>query len=367
MPIVSGRDVLTQAQLGTGKTGAFCIGILQRVDTSIQACQVRQCLMWLGLIVPDGPLRPVLQALVLVATRESAEQVTDTLAAIGKHTGVSMRACLGSSAVRLDIAALRAGVHVAIGTPGRILDLIHRGVLDVSQLKMMVMDAADQMTDRGFKDALVDIHASGVPATLQVVLFTSSMSAEVQEIANKVMLEPVVVSVRRRDTSLDGTAQYYAEVADEDKLETLCRVMDDLDVMQAVAFVSKKKQVDWLVEQVGTCGVSAAALHAEMDTKERHDVLVAFQEGKYRLLVTSDLLARGFEAEHVKICFNFDVPATKEMYVHRVGRPAGKPGVAVNIVTTEERAFLADVEAEYHVTVKPVADNMDAIREQLAN
>jgi translation initiation factor 4A len=337
LPVVQGHDTIAQAQSGTGKTGTFSIGILQRIDTSAEA---------LG----SGP-----QALVLAPTRELAQQSQKVMASLGTHLGCKVHACVGGTAVRDDMAALSRGVHVVVGTPGRVYDMIQRGAFHVGNLKIFCLDEADQMLDRGFKEQIYEIFACGLPKDMQVVLFSATMPTVALELTEKFMREPKRILVKRDELTLDGIKQFYVNVQKEDwKLDTLCDLYDTLTITQSIIYCNTRRKVDMLVEQMTTRTFTVSATHGEMDQRDREAILREFRSGATRVLITTDLLARGIDVQQVSMVINYDLPTNRENYIHRIGRSGrfGRKGVAINFVTEADFPYLKDIEDFYHTKIE---------------
>ena len=228
MPVLRGRDTIAQAQSGTGKTGTFAISILQKLDVEDQNCQ----------------------ALVLAPTRELAQQIKQVMSAIGDYMKVKIHACIGGTAVREDIGILRDGVHVVVGTPGRVLDMIQRSALRLNKLKLFVLDEADQMLDRGFKEVIYEIFSCGLPRDMQVALFSATMPSEALDLTSKFMRDPAIILVKREELTLDGIKQFYVGVEKEDwKLDTLCDLYETLTITQVRPTRALCACLGWL-----TCG-----------------------------------------------------------------------------------------------------------------
>lgn len=228
MPCIAGRDVIAQAQSGTGKTATFSVAILQQIDTSIRECQ----------------------ALVLAPTRELAQQIQKVVLALGDYMSAQCHACIGGTLVRDDIRKLEQGVHVVVGTPGRVFDMINRGALNASQIKMFVLDEADEMLSRGFKDQIYDVFKN-LREDIQVILLSATMPAEVLEVTKRFMRDPIRILVKKEELTLEGIKQFFVMVDREEwKFETLCDLYDTLTITQAVIFCNTRRKVDWLTEKM---------------------------------------------------------------------------------------------------------------------
>merc|ERR1711990_474900 len=228
VPCVKGHDVIAQAQSGTGKTATFSISILQQVDTKLNSCQ----------------------ALVLAPTRELAQQIQKVVMALGDYMGAQCHACIGGTSVREDMHKLNNGIHIVVGTPGRVFDMISRRVLRVNEIKMFVLDEADEMLSRGFKDQIYDVFRTLNP-NIQVVLLSATMPPDVLEVTSRFMREPVRILVKKEELTLEGIRQFYVSVEREEwKLDTLCDLYETLTITQAVIFCNTRRKVDWLTEKM---------------------------------------------------------------------------------------------------------------------
>ncbi|KAJ2779641.1 RNA helicase [Coemansia javaensis] len=338
VPISSGRDVIAQAQSGTGKTGTLGISILQRIDTKVRE----------------------VQALVLSPTRELATQTRDVVAALGEYMSVQCHACIGGTRLGDDIRRLEHGVHVVSGTPGRVYDMLKTRTLRAAQIKMLVLDEADQLLDRGFKDQIYDIYRHLPPAT-QVVLLSATLPHDVLDLTQKFMSDPVRILVKRDELTLEGISQFFVNVEKEDwKFETLCDLYDSLTVTQAVIFCNTRAKVDWLAKQMEDANFTVAAMHGEMLQKERDAIMTKFRQGTSRVLIATDIWARGIDVQQVSLVINYDMCTNRENYIHRIGRSGrfGRKGVAINFVTTDDVTLLRDIEQYYGTQIDEMPMNI---------
>jgi translation initiation factor 4A len=338
LPIIKGREVIAQAQSGTGKTATFAISLLQKIDASQRNCQ----------------------ALVLAPTRELAVQIQRVVMALGDYMNAQCHACIGGTNVREDMQKLQAGVHVVVGTPGRVFDMINRGALRVDNLKMFILDEADEMLSRGFKQQIYEVFQL-VPPTVQVVLLSATLPEDVLEVSKSFMNKPTHILVKRDELTLEGIRQFYVAVdKDEWKLETLCDLYATLQVFQCVIFCGSKKRVDWLTEQLTQRDFTVSAMHGDMEQKERDVIMKEFRSGSSRILITTDLLARGIDVQQISLVVNYDLPISKENYIHRIGRSGrfGRKGVAINFVTNDDAPKLKEIEQFYHTQIEEMPVNI---------
>lgn len=333
-PFTRGGDIIAQAQSGTGKTGAFSIGLLQRLDFR----------------------HNVVQALVLSPTRELALQTAEVISRIGEFLSDGSKFCetfVGGTRVQDDLRKLLAGVIVGVGTPGRVCDLTSRGALRTDSLRVLVLDEADEMLSQGFSDQIYNIFRY-LPKDIQVALFSATMPDDVLELTTKFMREPVRILVKRESLTLEGIKQFFIAVEEEHKLDTLMDLYETVSIAQSVIFANTRRKVNWIADSLNKSHHSVSSMHSEMSKGERERVMNTFRSGSSRVLVTTDLVARGIDVHHVNIVINFDLPTNKENYLHRIGRGGryGRKGVAINFVTDKDVEMLHDIEGHYHTQIE---------------
>eukprot|EP00826_Nyctotherus_ovalis_P063681 TRINITY_DN933_c0_g1_i11.p1 TRINITY_DN933_c0_g1~~TRINITY_DN933_c0_g1_i11.p1 ORF type:complete len:403 (-),score=141.70 TRINITY_DN933_c0_g1_i11:53-1261(-) len=327
LPILQGRDVVVQSQSGTGKTCVFCVGSLQSIN--------------LGLREP--------QVLILSPTRELAEQNQKVCLALGDAMNVMVHCCIGGRSVRDDIMKLEHGVHIVSGTPGRIYDMINRKELKVTNIKMLVLDEADEMLNQGFSKQVYDIYRY-LPYGTQMVVVSATMPNEILEMTKDFMNDPVRILVKRDELTLDQIKQFFVAVEkDEHKFETLCDLYDTLTITQAVIFCNKRERVEWLKRKMIEANFTVTCMHGDMRQKERDAIMEDFRSGQSRVLITTDVWGRGLDVQQVSLVINYDLPNARELYIHRIGRSGryGRKGVAINFVTNDEIRLLEDIELYY--------------------
>ncbi|WIA44046.1 hypothetical protein OEZ86_010415 [Tetradesmus obliquus] len=332
VPFTKNLDVIQQAQSGTGKTATFCAGILNNLDYNLLECQ----------------------GLVLAPTRELAQQIEKVMRALGDYLQVKCHACVGGTSVREDTRILSAGVHVVVGTPGRVFDMLRRRCLRADSIKMFVLDEADEMLSRGFKDQIYDIFQL-LPPKLQVGVFSATLPPEALEITRKFMNKPVRILVKRDELTLEGIKQFYVNVEKEDwKLDTLCDLYETLAITQSVIFANTRRKVDWLTDKMRERDHTVSATHGDMDQNTRDVIMREFRSGSSRVLITTDLLARGIDVQQVSLVINYDLPTQPENYLHRIGRSGrfGRKGVAINFVTRDDERMLQDIQRFYNTVIE---------------
>jgi len=331
-PILDGRDTIGQAQSGTGKTATFVIGCLQRLDCHTPTCQ----------------------ALILAPTRELAQQIQKVALALGDYQRVKCHACIGGTSVQEDRGKLNDGQHLVVGTPGRVFDMIGKRYLRVDNLVTFVLDEADEMLSRGFKDQIYDIFKT-LPPNIQVCLFSATMAPEILDLTTKFMRDAVRILVKKDELTLEGIRQFYVAIEKEEwKLETLCDLYETLTITQAIIYCNTRRKVDFLADQLAKRDFTVSTMHAELDQKERELVMREFRSGSSRVLVSTDLLARGIDVQQVSLVINYDLPPKMENYLHRIGRSGrfGRKGVAINFVTKNEVRSMKDIERYYHTQIE---------------
>ncbi|RKP38013.1 P-loop containing nucleoside triphosphate hydrolase protein [Dimargaris cristalligena] len=338
MPVLKGHDVIAQAQSGTGKTATFSISILQNLDVSINQYQ----------------------ALVLAPTRELAMQIQKVVSALGDFMKVECHLCIGGTNVNEDIQKFQNGGHIIVGTPGRVQDMINRRAINTEKIKMFVLDEADEMLSRGFKDQIYQVFQF-LPPHIQVVLLSATMPNDVLDVTSKFMRNPIRILVKRDELTLEGIRQFYVAVEKEEwKLETLCDLYETVAVTQAVIFCNTRRKVNWVTEQLTARDFTVSAMHSEMEQAQREVIMKEFRSGSSRILITTDLLARGIDVQQVSLVINYDLPANKENYLHRIGRGGrfGRKGVAINFVAADDTNTLREIEQFYNTQIDEMPMNV---------
>jgi translation initiation factor 4A len=331
LPILKGKDTIAQAQSGTGKTATFAISILQVIDHMSQNCQ----------------------ALVLAPTRELAQQIQRVMKALGEYLNVSVHVCTGGTNIGEDIKILKEGVQVVVGTPGRVNDMLKKGYLRSEYLKLFVLDEADEMLGRGFKDQINEIFQK-IPGDIQIALFSATMPTEILEMTKTFMREPARILVKNEQLTLDGIKQYFIAIDKEEwKYDTLVELYNNIEIQQCIIYCNTKKRVDDLSAKMKEKNFTVSSMHGDMDQNERDKIMREFRTGSSRVLITTDLLARGIDIQQVSLVINYDLPTSREKYIHRIGRSGrfGRKGVAVNFVTPADSKFLQETEKFYNTEI----------------
>ncbi|HEY3110448.1 MAG TPA: DEAD/DEAH box helicase [Chloroflexota bacterium] len=321
--LLQGRDVIGQAQTGTGKTAAFAIPMIERLDP--------------GLVDERGRAR--VQGLVLAPTRELAVQVAEATHRLGRHKGVTVLPIYGGQPIDRQLRALRSGIQIVVGTPGRVMDHMRRATLDLSAVKVLVLDEADEMLDMGFVEDIEWI-LEEVPTERQTALFSATIPPRIRALAKKYMRDPELIQISTPGKiTVPQTEQVYVEVHGRGKLDALGRILDHEDPELAMVFARTKRDVDELGEALLGRGYPAETLHGDLTQVQRDRVMKRFREGNVEVLVATDVAARGLDVENVSHVINYDLPDDPEAYVHRIGRTgrAGRKGVAISFVTPRDR------------------------------
>jgi ATP-dependent RNA helicase DeaD len=336
-PLLEGRDVIGQAQTGTGKTAAFGLPIMEYIDAE------------------DSEV----QALVLTPTRELCIQVTQALRAYGTHRGVDVVAVFGGAPIRTQQAQLRAGGHVVVGTVGRVLDLISRHSLVLHDCRFVVLDEADEMLDLGFLEDVERI-LSMTPSGRQTALFSATMPPPIAKLADAYLYDPVVVKVKAATLTIDTVAQFQLPVDAKDKAEKLVEVLraemsSGGDDNQTIVFVRTKVRCDQLFRTLRDRGMNVRALHGDMSQGSRDGVMLAFKGGRVPILVATDVAARGLDISTVTHVINYDVPTSPDTYVHRIGRTGrvGRSGRAITFVEDRQKRELEAIERHIGTSIAP--------------
>lgn len=332
---MEGRDIIGQAQTGTGKTAAFGIPLLQKVD----------------------PKSKKLQAIALCPTRELAIQVADEIRRLAKYMhGVKVLPIYGGQDIVKQIRSLKDGTQIIIGTPGRVMDHMRRKTVKFDHIQTVVMDEADEMLNMGFLEDMETI-LSQLPEERQTVMFSATMPQAIADIAHKFQKEPVTVKVVKKELTVPKVTQYYYEVKPKTKVEVMCRLLDMYAPKLSVVFCNTKKGVDELVQALQGRGYFAEGLHGDLKQIQRDRVMNSFRNGRTDILVATDVAARGIDVDDVEAVFNYDLPQDDEYYVHRIGRTgrAGREGIAFSFVVGKEVYKLRDIQRYCKTKIIPQA------------
>jgi len=335
---MSGSDVLAQSQSGTGKTATFAIGALQRIDEK----------------------KKQTQALILAPTRELALQIQSVVHNLGEFMDVRCHACIGGTSLDADLDAFRSGAQIVVGTPGRVFDVINRNMLDTRHIKMFILDEADEMLSRGFKEQIYNIFLR-MPKDFQNVLMSATMPPEVLDVTKEFMKNPVTILVKKDELTLEGIKQFFIDVNQEQyKIITLCDIYETITVSQAVIFCNTRTSCERVKEALEDNNFVVSMIHGDMDQSQRDLIMNEFRTGSSRILIATDLLARGIDVQQVSVVINFDLPHDLASYLHRVGRGGrfGRRGVAINLVTDETKTQLRQIEQYYSTSIEEMPSDI---------
>jgi len=273
---------------------------------------------------------------------------------------VTSHACVGGTSVRADMDTFQKGVQVVVGTPGRVFDMVNRRVLDLGKVALFVLDEADEMLSRGFRDQIYDVFQR-LPAEVQVCLFSATMPEEVLEVSQRFMRKPIQILVKKEEVTLEGIKQFYIAVEKEEwKLDTLIDLYETLSITQAIIYANTRRKVEWLTDKLNQHDYTVSAIHGDMTSADREAVMKEFRSGSSRVLISTDLLARGIDVQQVSLVINYDLPALRENYIHRIGRSGrfGRKGVAINFVTTEDVRMMRELEKFYNTQILEMPMNI---------
>ena len=340
-PVLEGRDIIAQAQSGTGKTATFVIGSLEKIDESKKSLQV----------------------LILAPTRELAIQIQTVVESLSKYMNISNHLLIGGRSVRDDISTLEKGVHVAIGTPGRVYDMIKRNVLNIDNLKMFVLDEADEMLSRGFQEQIYDI-IQFIPKTTQIGIFSATMSENTYALSKNFMNSPVEILVKNEQLTLEGIRQYYVNIEnDYQKYDVLVDIYKNLSVSQTIIYANTKKKLLWLNDKLTEINFQCGMIHSDLTQEERNTVINEFRSGKIRILIATDIVARGIDIQQVSIIINYEFPKDYNTYIHRIGRSGryGRIGTALNIVDPIELKNMKECEQIYNTKIEYLPSDLNSV------
>ena len=342
LPIKAGRDVLGQAQSGTGKTGAFGVGVLSRVDPALKQVQV----------------------LIMAHTHELADQIATQLRGLSAYMKTTVVLAVGGAPRHLNVRDIRSGAQIVVGTPGRIYDLAISRDMPFNSLRNLVLDEADEMLRDRFAEQVGEIVKIGLPPDCKVALFSATLPSEVRDLASQILKDPVSIILKTADVKLDGIEQYYVPLQEDSwKLDCLCDIFESLSIAQSIVFANTKDRAERLHSVLSERGFPASIIYGEPMTQQvRQQRMKDFREGKSRVLIATNLLARGIDVQAVSVVFNYDMPnfEDKENYMHRIGRCGryGRKGVAISFVTPPEKDVLDQIGGHFSFTPKLLPQNL---------
>ena len=339
--LTSGKDVIAQAQSGTGKTGAFSIGSLCNVDVSLKNTQV----------------------IVLSPTRELADQTFQVMKEISNYTDISFCKVVGGTRVNDCISELRKDPQVIVGTPGRIIDMLRKKHLFTDKLKTIVIDEADEMLSQGFQEMIHNIFQF-VPRESQVALFSATFPDQLIEITDKFMNSPERILVKKEQLTLEGISQYYINVKHNNwKYDVLTDIYNTINIAQCIIYINSKNRLSQIYQSLLEDNFPVGMIHGNLMTSEREDIMNKFRQGDIRILLSTDLLSRGIDVQQLSLVINYDLPIQKETYIHRIGRSGryGRKGVAINFVTERDLQDLENLKMFYNTQIEEMPQNIGEI------
>jgi ATP-dependent RNA helicase DeaD len=339
IPLLEGKDVIGQARTGTGKTAAFGVPMVEQLNP-----EIRQ-----------------VQGLVLAPTRELAVQVAKNIKLFAKHKKLKVLPVYGGEPIQRQIHALAHGIHIVVGTPGRIIDLLKRRILNLSSVKTLVLDEADRMLDMGFIED-IDYIIGKTPVNRQTSLFSATIDKTVMNICNRYMKNPEKILVSKDEIALTQMKQYYMVVNHAHKYGALCDILRENHINRAIIFCKTRRGTSALSEKLSRKGYNAQALHAGFTQPQRERVINAFRDGKLKLLVATDVAARGLDIQGITHIINYDVPLEAPVYFHRIGRTArmGQEGTAITLVGYGELSYFDDIKALTKTTIEEMPFEQDS-------
>jgi len=346
-PFVSGRDMIIQSQSGTGKTATFMISILNRIDENLKQTQ----------------------AVIIAPTRELANQIYNVYKNISNYTKITGYFCIGGSLVNKYNYNEEINHHIIIGTPGRISDLIGKNIIKTDSIKMLVIDEADDVLSISFQKQINKIFdkfvSDGNKEQMQLCLFSATIPNEIFVLTDKLLVNPLKILVKDEELSLKGIKQYkiYLGNSDEYKYDTLCDLYNRFSIGQAMIYCNKKYVVDDLTNKLKDNNFSVSQIHGDMQQKERQTVMKQFRDGITRILISTDVLARGIDVQQVSLVINYDIPKEPETYIHRIGRSGryGRKGIVINFETNRDRNNLNNIESTYGVKIEHLPSDIEKL------
>jgi len=338
IPMIQGKDLIAQAQSGTGKTGAFTIGMLQCIDESIQETQ----------------------AIILSPTRELASQTNHVINTLGKMMHIKTSLTTGTNSVNDNIKEIEQKPHIIVGCPGRLNDMLRRHKVNINKLKLIILDEADEMLSVGFKDQVYQIFQY-LPETITVSLFSATLPKELEELTNKFMRDPIKILVKNEMLTLEGISQYYIALdTDNDKFNTIKDLFGWISSSQAIIYCNSLKRVSDLYSAMIKDEFPVCCIHSGMDKEQRNETYNDFKNGKHRVCISSNVTARGIDIQQVSTVINFDIPKCAHTYLHRIGRSGrwGRKGVAINFVTKYDIHIMRGIEQLYETEIKELTQDV---------
>lgn len=337
--VISERDLIAQAQSGTGKTGAFLIGALQKIDIEEKSTQV----------------------LILAPTHELVHQIYEVARELSSYMKINIIEVVGGTNVGDCMKKLDENPHIIIGSPGRVLDMIQKKHLYTDKIKSLIFDEADETLSYGFKETIYNIVRTISPNT-QICLFSATMPDEIVELTDKFMNNPEKILVNKEQLTLEGITQFYINIKVNDwKFDVLKDLYDTINISQCIIYINSKNKLMEIYNRLMQENFPVSYIHGDLTSVERKEVMENFRSGKSRILLSTDLLSRGIDVQQLSLVINFDLPKTKEVYIHRIGRSGryGRKGVSINLVSDRDMNYMKEIEQFYDTTIKEMPQNLE--------
>lgn len=341
LPFLKSKDIVAQSQSGSGKTGAFTIGSLGIIDPELDSTQI----------------------IVLSPTKDLSNQTHEVFSFLGEYLKLSIVSVMGGTDLKKSIQELRKGAQIVIGTPGRIVHMLDSKIISVADLKYLILDEADLLLNKGFLEEMKKI-VNSIANTSNIALFSATMPKEIVELTDKFMTNPVKILLKDEDVKVKGISQYYVLLKKEHKLEVLLNLYRGLDIAQAIIFCNSKKNVDFVTEHMKSKGHSVSSIHTDLNQSERFKVMKEFRSGVTRVLVASDVLARGIDVHNISIVINYDLPFESEAYIHRIGRAGrfGRKGNSITFVVPDEMEILNGWRDKYDFKIEKLPTDLSQMK-----
>ena len=339
IPIINqSKDIIAQSQSGTGKTGAFTIGILNNIDISLKKTQY----------------------IIITPTHELAKQILKVIESLSSYMEVTMAKVIGKTNINDSILELKKDPQIIVATPGRLLDMINKRHIFTDSIKSLVLDEADEILSSGFMDSIYNI-IKAVPKTAQICLYSATMPKEILDLTNYFMDDPAMLLVNKDELTLEGIKQFYIDLKQYNwKFDVLYDIYETINITQSIIYVNSKTVLHNLYDRLSRDEFPVSYIHGDMITKEREENLDNFKNGKTRILLSTDLLSRGIDIQQLSLVINFDLPKNKETYIHRIGRSGryGRKGTAINFVTSEDISYMKEIELFYNTQIMEMPQNL---------
>ena len=339
IPIMNqSKDIIAQSQSGTGKTGAFVIGILNNIDISLKKTQY----------------------IIITPTHELAKQILNVIESLSSYMDVTMAKVIGKTNINDSILELKKDPQIIVATPGRLLDMINKRHIFTDSIKSLVLDEADEILSSGFMDSIYNI-IKAVPKTAQICLYSATMPKEILDLTNYFMDDPAMLLVNKDELTLEGIKQFYIDLKQYNwKFDVLYDIYETINITQSIIYVNSKTVLNNLYDRLSRDEFPVSYIHGDMVTKEREENLNNFKSGNTRILLSTDLLSRGIDIQQLSLVINFDLPKNKETYIHRIGRSGryGRKGTAINFVTSEDISHMKEIESFYNTQIMEMPQNL---------